>query len=154
MTNKDSATPSKLGLIKKIFKKGDGLRSPSPRHLFRPKSPRLSLNNKDAESSNNIQLPTASLTSTTADSKDRPVDSKVSQSNSKRTPVDMWAMADNQLRDDSQKSETMQKYDRLLETQLPPGSKLEPIGTDERRKQAFDFFNSEIKRLDAIDTTR
>jgi hypothetical protein len=154
MTNKDSAKPSRLGFIKKKFGKGDGLRSLSPLHLLRPKSPRLALNNEDAESSNNTQLITASVTSTAANSKDHPVDSKVSQSNSKRTPVDMCAMADNQLRDDPQKRETMQKYDRLLETQLPPGSKLEPIGTDERRKQALDFFNSEIERLNAIDTTR
>jgi hypothetical protein len=135
MTNRDSAKPSRLGVIKKIFGKGDGLRSPSPLHLLRPKSPCLSLNKA------------------TADSKDHPVDNKVSQSNSKRTPVDMWAMADNQLCGDSKKSETMQKYDRLLETKLPPGSKLEPIGTDERRKQALYFFNIEIERLNDIDTT-
>src|SRR5215469_8662769 len=175
MTDKDSAKPSRRGLIKhtfgNIFGKGDGLRFPSPLRLSRPKSPRLNLNNENAESPNNTQLITASLTSTAApsrvktgsdtdprqydardiepyknkgapdndgkdaeaaDPKDHPVDSKVSQSGSKRTPVDMWAMADNQLRDDPQKSETIQKYDRLLVTKLPPGSKLEPIGTDER----------------------
>jgi hypothetical protein len=79
-----------------------------------------------------------------ADPKDHPVDIWAT--------VDIWAIADNQLRDDPQKSKTMQKYDRLLETEL--GSKLEPIGTDERRKQAFAFFKSEIERLNAIDTTR
>jgi hypothetical protein len=181
------------GFIKNIFGKGDGLRSPNPLRLSRPKSLRLNLNNENAESSNNTQLTPPSLTSTAApsgvktgsdtdarqydardiepyknkdapdndgtdseaaDPKDYSADSKVSQSGSKRTRVDMWAMADNQLRDDPQKSETMQKYDRLLEKKLPPGSKLEPIGTDERRKQAFEFFDSEIERLNAIDTTK
>ena len=89
-----------------------------------------------------------------ADPEDLPVDSKVSQPGSRRSPIDMWAMADKHLRDDLQTSEIMQKYDRLLQAQLPPRTELEPIGTDERRKQAFDFFNLEIGRLNAIDTTR
>jgi hypothetical protein len=90
----------------------------------------------------------------TADPRDCSVDMIASQSGSKRTPVDMWAMADDKLRDDPKKREMIQKYDHLLGKKLPAGSNLEPIGTDERRKQAFDFFASEIQRLNAIDTTR
>jgi hypothetical protein len=110
---------------------------------------------RDIEPSKNNEAPVKNRKDTEAeDPRGHSVDMKVSQSGGKRTPVDMWAMADDKLRDDPKKGEIMQKYDRLLEKKLPAGSNLESIGTDERRKQAFDFFESEIQRLNAIDTTR
>ncbi|KAH0553091.1 hypothetical protein GP486_006718 [Trichoglossum hirsutum] len=180
MTDKNSAKPSTRGFIKNVFGKRDSLRSPNPFRLSRPRSPppRLKLNNESVQGSDNAQLTSASFNSSAAplgvetggdanvcqhDSRDiEPYRNRDALGNDGKDteaadleahPVDMWAMADNQLRGDPQKCEMMQKYDRLLESKLPPGSKLEPIGTEERRKQAFGFFGSEIERLNAIDTT-
>jgi len=64
----------------------------------------------------------------------------------------MWTMAEKTIRADPHKGKTMERYDQILEEEL--GDELKPIGTDERQKQAHDFFNMEIEQLDAIDTTR
>jgi hypothetical protein len=113
----------------------DGVhRSRSPFRWFRnQKSPDL-----ENQSSTEVDTSSTSSGSKLADGKEE----ELGDSN-----TDMWALADKRLREDPRKRQILEKYDNFLEKQLPAGSKLAPIGTNQRRKQAFEFFNSEIQRL-------
>lgn len=63
---------------------------------------------------------------------------------------DMWAIAERELREDPQKREKLDRYDKILEDHFK--SKLEPIGTPKRREQFREFFESEVKNLTSIDS--
>ena len=59
---------------------------------------------------------------------------------------DMWKIAEDKLRQDAQKRGILEQYDRILEEYFK--SKLEPVGTLERREQFLGFLNSKIEQLD------
>ena len=63
-----------------------------------------------------------------------------------RTKSNLWAIAEQRLRDSAEKGKIMQEYDRILEEKM--GFKLEPVGTPERQKQFLDFIDLESKKLD------
>jgi hypothetical protein len=63
---------------------------------------------------------------------------------------DMWTIAEEELRRDAQKREKLETYDHILEDYF--GSKLEPIGTLERREQFLGFLSSEIEKLNKTDS--
>ncbi|EFW99839.1 ankyrin repeat-containing protein [Grosmannia clavigera kw1407] len=61
------------------------------------------------------------------------------------TEHDMWAKAEQKLRKDDKKRYNLEKYDRILEAHF--GAKLEPIGTQSRRNQFYEFLTSEVEDL-------
>jgi hypothetical protein len=63
---------------------------------------------------------------------------------------DMWKIAEEELRRDPQKREILEKYDHILEAHFK--SKLEPIGSLERRQQFLGFRNSELASLSPAGT--
>lgn len=63
---------------------------------------------------------------------------------------DMWKIAEEELRQDPKKCGILEEYDRILEAHF--GSKLEPVGSLERRQQFLGFLNSELKKINAADS--
>jgi hypothetical protein len=63
---------------------------------------------------------------------------------------DMWTIAEAELREDPQKREKLEKFDRILEDHFK--SKLKPVGTLERREQFLGFLGSEIEKLNKTDS--
>lgn len=153
---------SRLARVKErigIRSQSDGLWTPSRSRS----SSRLSRRGKSldpkSEKAENAQLTTgANIPATTSldENKNAQANAKTAQSgantaatNSKKD-IDLWTIAETELRKDPQKREKLEKYDRILENRL--GSKLEPSETPERRKQVLDFLDKEIERLSGIDS--
>jgi len=59
---------------------------------------------------------------------------------------DIWALADQHLRKDPNKKQTLEKYDEILKQEL--GSALEPPGSEERKKQILKYLQSKTSQLD------
>jgi hypothetical protein len=141
--------------LKNSFDRGsqpDGLRPfsrpGSPSHLsHRGKSP-----NPKNEKAENAQLTTstntATLEVTPGDNKNAWQGASTAAANPTKDN-DMWAIAEENLRRDPPKRKILEEYDRILEDHFK--SKLEPIGTPERRAQFLVFLNSEIEHLNSID---
>jgi hypothetical protein len=64
--------------------------------------------------------------------------------------IDFWTIAEAELLKDPQKREKLERYNLILEKRL--GSKLEPSGTPERRKQVLHFLSKEIERFNSTDS--
>lgn len=69
-----------------------------------------------------------------------------------RKDGDMWAIAEEKLREDPQKREKLEKYDEILKDHFK--SVLKPIGTAQRRGQFLGFLNSEIEHLSKASETQ
>jgi len=63
---------------------------------------------------------------------------------------DMWTIAEKKLRQDPQKRKKLEKYDSILADHY--GLNLKDVGTLERREQFLELLNSEIPKLDNIDS--
>lgn len=117
----------------------------SSRLLRRGKSP-----NPENENQKNAQITTEANTATLEVA---PVDSKDIWSGAKTVTVDpikdndMWAIAEEKLRKDPRKREKLDKYNGILEAYFK--TKLQPVGTPERREQFLEFLNSEIEQLNS-----
>jgi hypothetical protein len=68
-----------------------------------------------------------------------------------REPDDFWALADEKLRRDSDKSKIMENFDRVLQKPENIGPALEPPRTEARRKQIDAFIESKIKKLESAE---
>jgi len=139
---------------------GKGVQPDGLRPVSRSRSSsRLSRRGKSPDPKNekaeNAQLTTGAHASAATpevksdDNEDAQPGMKTAATNSNKDD-DMWTIAEKKLRNDPQKCEKLEEYDRILENQL--GSKLRPIGTQERRKQVLDFLDSGIKRLEDTDS--
>jgi hypothetical protein len=130
----------------------DGL-SPVPRSRNSSRlSRRRKLPDPKNEKAENAQLTTGAHASAATTPEVKPDDNEDAQLRMKTAATnsnkedDMWTMAERKLRKDPKNCEKLEEYDRILEKQL--GSKLMPIGTQERRKQVLEFLDLEIKRLE------
>ncbi|KAH0538836.1 hypothetical protein FGG08_004612 [Glutinoglossum americanum] len=102
---------------------------------------------KNAQPTTNANVPTSEIA---------PDDNKDAHPGAKTAAAgpngdnDMWRIAEERLRQDPQKNQKLEQYDHILEQYF--GSKLEPVGTMERRKQFREFLDLETKKLNDIDS--
>lgn len=139
----------------RFWKRLDGLRPPSrsrsPSRLsHRGKSPdRKTQKAENAQFTTGTHASAVPLEAKLDDNKDAQPSAKTAATTSNKD-IDMWTIAEKELRTDPRTCEKLEKYDRILHNRL--GSALEPIETPERRKQVLDFLDKEIERLNSLDS--
>jgi len=144
-------TNKKLGLRQRIIRKARSKLQPDqPDPASRPQSnahiidnevPPAPKSDSEGDSDENILVDQPPSETASAHSEDEPSDAYDTQ-----TKSNLWAIAEQRLRDSAENGKIMQEYDRILEEKM--GFKLEPVGTPERQRQFLHFIDLESKKLD------